>query len=75
MLAHSNRMVLRTIILVSHRLSTVIACDQIFVMEAGRIAEHGTHHQLLARRGAYWVMASAQQCDEPPEPPQMGLAA
>jgi len=38
----------RTIVLVSHRLSTVVDCDEIFVMEDGRIAERGNHMQLLA---------------------------
>ena len=44
---------LRTIILVTHRLESVIDCDQIFVMEAGRIAERGTHAQLLGLGGGY----------------------
>ena len=50
----------RTIILVSHRLSTVANCDQIFVMEDGRIVERGTHDQLVAARGLYWRMARHQ---------------
>jgi subfamily B ATP-binding cassette protein MsbA len=50
----------RTIILVSHRLSTVIDCDQIFVMDEGRIAERGTHTELLAKRGLYAAMAREQ---------------
>jgi subfamily B ATP-binding cassette protein MsbA len=50
----------RTIILVSHRLSTVADCDQIFVMDEGRIVERGTHHELLAGRGLYWRMAKHQ---------------
>jgi ABC-type multidrug transport system fused ATPase/permease subunit len=50
----------RTVILVSHRLSTVSACDQIFVMEAGAIVERGTHEQLLLRRQIYYRMAQAQ---------------
>jgi ATP-binding cassette, subfamily B, bacterial len=44
---------LRTIVLVTHRLESVIDCDQIFVMEAGRIAERGTHAQLLGLGGGY----------------------
>ncbi|HSV13273.1 MAG TPA: ABC transporter ATP-binding protein [Tepidisphaeraceae bacterium] len=57
----------RTIILVSHRLSTVADCDQIFVMDAGKIIERGTHDELLALRGAYFRMAKHQMKieDEP----------
>ncbi|MDB5321475.1 MAG: transporter ATP-binding protein [Phycisphaerales bacterium] len=59
----------RTIILVSHRLSTVIECDQIFMMEHGQIIERGTHDELVARRGAYYEMARHQlQLDESESP-------
>jgi ATP-binding cassette subfamily B protein len=50
----------RTIILVSHRLSTVVQCDQIFMMEKGLILERGTHDELVAKRGAYYEMAKHQ---------------
>jgi subfamily B ATP-binding cassette protein MsbA len=50
----------RTIILVSHRLSTVADCDQIFVMDEGRIVERGTHDALIAKRGLYFGMAKHQ---------------
>jgi subfamily B ATP-binding cassette protein MsbA len=50
----------RTVIIVSHRLSTVVDCDQIFVMNNGQIVERGTHEQLLARQGLYFSIASAQ---------------
>jgi ATP-binding cassette, subfamily B, bacterial len=60
----------RTLVLVSHRLSTVADCDQIFVMDAGKIVERGTHDQLVKQRGLYWRMARHQLKleDEPVAP-------
>jgi subfamily B ATP-binding cassette protein MsbA len=48
----------RTIVLVTHRLESVTACDQVFVMEAGRIVERGTHWELLNRDGQFARMWS-----------------
>ncbi|MFC1458079.1 ABC transporter ATP-binding protein [Microvirga arabica] len=48
----------RTIVLVTHRLESVVACDQVFVMDAGRVVERGTHHELLERNGHYARMWS-----------------
>jgi ABC-type multidrug transport system fused ATPase/permease subunit len=50
----------RTIILVSHRLSTVADCDEIFVMDEGKIVEQGTHEELIALHGLYFKMAKHQ---------------
>lgn len=42
-----------TAIIVAHRLATIIDCDEIFVFDKGRIAEHGSHYQLLNIDGVY----------------------
>jgi subfamily B ATP-binding cassette protein MsbA len=59
----------RTIIVVSHRLSTVVDCDQIFVLHNGQVVERGTHEELVDDRGIYYGMARHQlQLDEGPVP-------
>ena len=50
----------RTTIVIAHRLSTVVHADEIVVLDAGRVAERGTHAQLLRRRGLYAEMWSRQ---------------
>jgi ATP-binding cassette, subfamily B, multidrug efflux pump len=54
----------RTSILVSHRISTVRDADQIFVLHDGRIAERGTHDQLVAQNGLYTAMYRKQLLEE-----------
>jgi ATP-binding cassette subfamily B protein len=54
----------RTSILVAHRISTVRDADQIFVLDDGRIAERGTHAQLVARNGLYGAMYRKQLLEE-----------
>jgi ABC-type multidrug transport system fused ATPase/permease subunit len=50
----------KTLILVSHRFSTVRNADRILVIEDGRVAERGTHDELVAAGGRYAAMFSAQ---------------
>ena len=50
----------RTTIVIAHRLSTVRDADLIVVLEQGRVAETGTHAQLLARGGLYAQLVSRQ---------------
>jgi ABC-type multidrug transport system fused ATPase/permease subunit len=45
---------------VSHRLSSTIFCDKIILLDHGRIAEMGTHKELLEKQGKYWEMFRLQ---------------
>lgn len=50
----------KTIIVIAHRLATVVKADQLFVVDKGRIIESGTHHELLASKGAYAKLFESQ---------------
>jgi ATP-binding cassette, subfamily B, heavy metal transporter len=51
----------RTSLVIAHRLSTIVGADEIIVLDQGRIAERGTHSQLLATSGLYASMWNRQR--------------
>lgn len=61
--ALENAMRGRTTIAVAHRLSTIQRADLIVVLDQGRLAEVGTHSELLAKRGLYYEMAKIQSLE------------
>src|SRR5690606_5562680 len=63
--ALDEAMVGRTAVVIAHRLSTIRAADEILVIEAGRVAERGTHAELLNQNGRYAELYRTQFADEP----------
>ncbi|KAI9679253.1 MAG: hypothetical protein M1817_005272 [Caeruleum heppii] len=57
----------RTTLMIAHRLSTVKACDDIMVVGAGEVLEHGTHDELMSRDGPYQALVKAQRIEADPD--------
>ncbi len=53
----------KTVVMIAHRMSTVVHADKIVVLAEGRVAEEGTHRELLARQGRYWRMWRYQHAE------------
>jgi len=51
----------KAVLVIAHRLSTVVNADEILVVEEGRVVDRGTHRELLARSGAYQRLIGSQQ--------------
>ena len=51
----------RTSFIVAHRLSTIQNCDRIMYIQAGRIAEAGSHRELLEKKGLYYELYMSQR--------------
>ena len=50
----------RTTIMIAHRLSTLRDCEKLFVIEHGKVAEEGTHAELIQKKGIYFKLYTLQ---------------
>lgn len=60
----------RTTLVLAHRLSSIINCDRILVLDQGRVAESGNHNQLMASNGIYSELMSEQAGEADREQPE-----
>ena len=64
--ALQNLMKGRTVLVIAHRISTIVSADRIVVIDKGRIAESGSHQQLLEHKGLYSHLYELQFNQQPP---------
>lgn len=55
----------RTTLIIAHRLSTIKHADEIIVLDQGKVAERGTHDQLMEKQGEYYELWQMQLRDSP----------
>ena len=55
-----NHLAGRTVLMITHRLSTLIEADKIVIMHAGRVDEAGSHQHLMAQKGRYFALYQSQ---------------
>jgi ATP-binding cassette subfamily B multidrug efflux pump len=58
----------KTSVIIAHRISTIRSADKILVMEDGRIAEQGNHHELMQQKGVYFELYEKQLLEEEEAP-------
>jgi len=54
----------KTTIIISHRVSSVKHCDEIIVLDDGKVIERGNHLELIEKRGVYYDIHEQQQLEE-----------
>ena len=73
--ALSRLMIGRTTLVIAHRLSTIKHADMIYVIDEGRVLEHGTHNELIKKGGLYAELSRSQFIEEPAQESQEAEAA
>ncbi len=56
----------RTTLIMAHRLSSIIGCDRILVLDQGRVIEQGSHSELMSNKGMYTTLMASQVADRQP---------
>lgn len=54
----------RTTVVIAHRLSTIQKADMIYVLDNGKLVEHGRHDELVHQKGGYYEMVKLQELEK-----------